>query len=88
MHSTGHKAMLRSVRLSVPFCDSIPFDGDMRASLFQTHSIGSSTLGYARIQRRGGGISFHRTTTCYHMSRGKKKTTNEMRTFSYDDDYK
>ena len=51
-YGRGHHAMLRSVCLSVPFSDSVPFaiDGDMRASPLQTHSIRDSTVGYVHVQ--------------------------------------
>jgi len=40
-----------SLCLFVPFSDSSrSLDGDMRASPFQTHSKGGSTVGYARIE--------------------------------------
>jgi len=51
-----------SVRLSV--CLSVPFF-DSSSSLFQTHSKGGSTVGYARIQTlSAGGISLRRAIPC------------------------
>ena len=53
-YGRGHKAMLRfvcpSIRLSYFPILSRSLDGDMRASTFQTHSIGGSTVSYARIK--------------------------------------
>jgi len=44
------RSVRTSVRLSVPFFDSLSFaiPGDMRVSPFHTHSIGVSMVGNAR----------------------------------------
>jgi len=51
-YDRGHKPMLRSVRLSVPFSDFVPFarwrTGGIGALPLQMHSIEGSTVGYAR----------------------------------------
>ena len=60
----GHKAIPPSVRLSVPFLiHSLSLDGDMSTSLFHTHSIGGSKVGFARIQM----LSVVALTVCCRM---------------------
>ena len=79
LYDRDHKAMLQSVRvcLSVSFPDSSSsLDGDMRASPFQTHSIGDSTLGYpaSKCCQRGAYRFAEETVLTLQQCRGHTST--------------